>query len=293
MPVGKVKKKSKRGNSTFRRILIGFSIFILFVATVAIVCISNIKTVKKNIKKEKVQKYHSKIQVSKQVIPSSKRQKIAFIIDDIGYDLSSLNELLTINAPITFSILPYSPYARDAAEKLRCAGKEIMLHLPMEPYDYPDKDPGIGALFLWMNEEEIINQIKKDIEAVPYISGVNNHMGSRFMENENKLGIVLNQLNKEGLFFVDSLTTKHSKGKKLAKGMGLRFASRDLFIDNNQDFTIILQNLTNPLKKRNQWKSLLIVCHPYPCTISALKDAVPKIKAEGISIVPASDLTSN
>jgi len=288
-----VKKKSKRGNSTFRRILIGFGIFILFVATVSIVCISNIKTVKKTIKKENVRKYHSKINGSKQVVPSSKRQKIAFIIDDIGYDLSPLNELLKINAPITFSILPYSPYSIDAAEKLHRAGKEILLHLPMEPYGYPDKDPGIGALFLWMNEEEIKTQIKKDIEAVPYISGVNNHMGSRFMENEDKLSIVLNQLNEEGLFFVDSLTTKHSKGKKLAKGMGLRFASRDIFIDNNQDFTIILQKFISPLKKRNRWKTLLIICHPYPSTISALKDAVPKIKAEGINIVPVSDLTSN
>lgn len=288
-----MKKKSKRGNSTFRRILIGFGIFILFTATVSIVCISNIKTVKKNIKKENVQKNHSEIQVSKQVIPSFKRQKIAFIIDDIGYDLSSLDELLKINAPITFSILPHTPCAIAAAEQLHRAGKEILLHLPMEPYDYPAKDPGIGALFLWMNEKEIKNQIKKDIEAVPYISGANNHMGSRFMENEYKLGIVLNQLNEEGLFFVDSLTTKHSKGKKLAKEIGLRFASRDIFVDNNQDFTTVLQNFINPLKKRNRWQTLIIICHPYPCTISALKDAVPKIKAEGINIVPVSVLTSN
>jgi polysaccharide deacetylase 2 family uncharacterized protein YibQ len=292
-----VKKKSKRRNSTFRRILIGFGIFILFVATVAIVsivCISNIKTLTKNIKIENVRKkYQSKIHDSKQLGPSSKRQKIAFIIDDIGYDLSPLNELLKINAPIAFSILPHSPYARDAAEKLHRAGKEILLHLAMEPNAYPDKDPGMGALFSWMNEEEIKSQIKQAIEAVPYISGVNNHMGSRFMENEDKLNIVLNQLNEEGLFFVDSLTTKHSKGKKLAKKIGLRFASRDIFIDNNQDFTIILQNFINYLNKRNRWKTLLIICHPYPSTISALKDVVPKIKAEGINIVPVSDLTSN
>ncbi|HUU40681.1 MAG TPA: divergent polysaccharide deacetylase family protein, partial [Desulfatiglandales bacterium] len=114
-----------------------------------------------------------------------------------------------------------------------------------------------------------------------------------FMENEDKLNIVLNQLNGEGLFFVDSLTTKHSKGKNLANKIGLRFVSRDIFIDNNQDFTIIRQKFINPLKKHNRWKTLLIVCHPYPCTISALKDAVPKIKAAGINIVPVSDLTSN
>ncbi|MEA1935619.1 MAG: divergent polysaccharide deacetylase family protein [Thermodesulfobacteriota bacterium] len=284
--------KKKRRNSRFRRILIGFGIFILFIAAISVVCISNIETVKNN-SKERVRKYHSEIYVSRDITPPSKKQKVAIIIDDIGYDLSPLNELLKINAPITFSILPHCPYSIDAAEKLHRAGKEILLHLPMEPYGYPDKNPGTGALFSWMNEEEIKRQTKEDIEAVPYISGVNNHMGSKFMENEDKLNIVLNQLNEEGLFFVDSLTTRHSKGKKLAKEIGLRFVSRDIFIDNNQDFTLILQNFTNPLKKRKRWKTLLIIGHPYPCTISALKDAVLKIKAEGIDIVPVSDLINN
>jgi hypothetical protein len=144
-----------------------------------------------------------------------------------------------------------------------------------------------------MNEEEIRRQIREDIEAVPYVSGVNNHMGSRFMENKEKLNIVFNQISEDGLFFVDSLTTRHSKGKELAEKIGLRFTSRDIFIDNNQDFTIILQNFMNPLKKRNRWRTLIIIGHPYPSTISALKEAVPKIKAEGIDIVPVSDLISN
>ena len=274
--------------------LIGFGIFALFVAAVLIICPSNPETTKKSNRKKSVREYRQKAHISKKVIlPPSGRQKIAIIVDDIGYDMVPLKKLLKIDAPITFSVLPHCIHSIDAAERLHRAGREILLHLPMEPYDFPDKDPGAGALFSWMNEEEIRRQIREDIEAVPYVSGVNNHMGSRFMENKEKLNIVFNQISEDGLFFVDSLTTRHSKGKELAEKIGLRFTSRDIFIDNNQDFTIILQNFMNPLKKRNRWRTLIIIGHPYPSTISALKEAVPKIKAEGIDIVPVSDLISN
>lgn len=296
--------------STYKWVLIGFGVFTFLVATVLIVCILNIKTVKEkeSVKTERVRKHrpeihvskdviprhHTEIHVSKAVIPPPKeRQRIAIIIDDIGYDPKPLNELLKINAPITFSILPHCTYSVDAAEKLHRAGREILLHLPMEPHGYPDKDPGDGALFSWMNEEEIRRQIKRDIGAVPYISGVNNHMGSKFMEDKERLNIVFRQLTEAGLFFVDSLTTGHSKGRELAGKAGLGFTSRDIFIDNNQDPTIIFQNLMSLLKKRNQWKTLVFIGHPYPGTISALKEAVPKIKAKGIDIVPVSELINN
>ena len=279
--------KKKRKKSGY-----GFAIFILLVATVLIVYILNVETVRESAKKERVRKYPPETYVSKDVIPPSKRQKIAIVIDDIGFDLTPLDELLKIDAQITFSILPHCTYSIDAAKKLHRAGKEILLHLPMEPYGYPDKNPGAGALFSWMNGEEIRHLVKEDIEAVPHISGANNHMGSRFMEDEDRLDIVFNQLNEKGLFFVDSLTTRRSKGKELAKKTGIRFASRDIFVDNIQDSAIIFQNLLNPLKKRNRWKTLLIIGHPYPCTISALKEAIPRIKAEGIDIVPVSDLIS-
>lgn len=280
-------------NSRYKWILIGSGILAFLVVAVLVICLLNIKTAKEDVKRESASKETPEIHGSKDIISPPERQKIAIIIDDIGCDLTPLNELLKIDAPITFSILPHCTYSVDSAEKLYRAGREILLHLPMEPHGYPDKDPGAGALFSRMNGEEIRRQVKKNIEAVPYIAGVNNHMGSRFMEDEDGLNIVFNRLSEEDLFFVDSLTTRRSKGKKLAKKIGLRFASRDIFIDNNQDFTIILQKFMNLLKKRNRWKTLIIIGHPYPGTILALKQAVPGIRAEGIEIVPVSDLISD
>ena len=105
---------------------------------------------------------------------------------------------MRIEAPIAFAILPYTPHAREAARLLHAAGKEILLHLPMEPRSYPAENPGAGALFVDMDEGEIRRQIEADLAAVPYVSGVNNHMGSRFMEDEAGLAVVMEELRKKG-----------------------------------------------------------------------------------------------
>jgi len=224
-------------------------------------------------------------------IPSLlEKQKVAIIIDDIGYDLAPLNELLEIDAPITFAILPHLAHSVDAAEILHRQGREILLHLPMEPQNYPEEKPGRGALFLWMNEEEISQQVEEGLNAVPYIIGVNNHMGSRFMEDRTKLSAVLRQIKERGLFFVDSQTTRYSKGRELAEEIGLRFAARDLFIDNGQDYKATFQILIDLLNKRNVRKTIIISGHPYSTTIKALKEALPLLKAKGVEIIPVSDL---
>ena len=225
-------------------------------------------------------------------IPPLEKQRIAIVIDDIGYDLAPLNELLELDAPITFAILPHLPHSVDAAEILHREGKEILLHLPMEPLAYPEENPGRGALFLWMNEEEIRQQVEEDLNAVPYIVGVNNHMGSRFMEDRTKLSVVLQQLKEKKLFFVDSLTTRYSRGREVAEERELPFAARDVFIDNGQDYKATFQILMDLVDKRNPGKmeTILIIGHPYPTTIRALKEAMPLLAAKGAQIIPVSDL---
>ena len=228
----------------------------------------------------------------KEEIPYFEKQKIAIIIDDIGYDLASLNALLKIDAPITFAILPHLPHSVDVAEILHREGREILLHLPMEPQAYPEEEPGGGTLFLWMDEDQIRQQVEEDLDAVPYIVGVNNHMGSRFMEDRTKLLVVLQQIKERGLFFVDSLTTRYSKGREVAEEIGLRFAARDVFIDNGRDYKATFKILMDMVNKRNpgKMKLILISGHPYPTTIRALEEAVPLLKANGVEIISVSHI---
>jgi polysaccharide deacetylase 2 family uncharacterized protein YibQ len=217
---------------------------------------------------------------------------VAVIIDDIGYELWPVRELIAMKAPVTLSILPHCPFSTMAAREAHRAGREILLHLPMEPSQFPEKNPGDGALLLSMSESEILQNIERDMQSVPYARGVNNHMGSRFMENDEKLAIVFNELMKKGLFFVDSYTTNQTKGQYLARKIGLPFAGRDIFIDNNSDFADTVHILKSLIEKKNDWHTLIIIGHPYKSTIDALKVALPLFRANGIEIVPVSELVS-
>jgi polysaccharide deacetylase 2 family uncharacterized protein YibQ len=223
---------------------------------------------------------------------SQSRKRIAILIDDIGYDLSSLNELLQIDAPLTFAILPHYAHSIDAANILHEAKREILLHLPMEPHTFPDENPGMGALFLSMSDRQIKETVDKDIDAIPHLSGVNNHMGSKFMEDESKLDIVFRQLKKRNLYFVDSRTTSLSKGPKIARKLGLRFISRRVFIDNDNNYMTIFRNLTTRIDGEfdHTSEAMVMIGHPHMRTIQALKEAIPVLKARGIDIVPVSAL---
>jgi polysaccharide deacetylase 2 family uncharacterized protein YibQ len=219
--------------------------------------------------------------------PRAAEIKVAIIIDDIGFDLTSAKELLEIDAPLGFAVLPHSPHCGAAAKMLHGAGREILLHLPMEPRD-PDKKPGPGALYRWMGEADIRRQVEENLAAVPLAAGVNNHMGSAFMEDEEKLAVVFQELKKRGLYFIDSRTTPKSKAGELARKTGIRFAARKIFIDNGQNRDTTMQNLLGHWEKKNS--RLVMIGHPYPSTITALKEAVPLLKARGILIVSPTEM---
>jgi polysaccharide deacetylase 2 family uncharacterized protein YibQ len=216
-------------------------------------------------------------------------QPIAVVIDDIGYDLSVVEELVRIGAPLAFAIIPHTPHAVEAARILHRAGKEILLHMPMEPRSYPAENPGAGALFVHMDDEEIRRRIETGIAAVPYISGVNNHMGSRFMEDEAKLFVVMQELAKRGLFFVDSRTTPGSRGRAAAARAGVRFFERAVFIDHPPGYAIALANLTHPPRQAlEKQRPSLLIGHPIPETLRALKEASLLWRNEGARIIPVS-----
>jgi polysaccharide deacetylase 2 family uncharacterized protein YibQ len=216
------------------------------------------------------------------------RPRIAIVVDDLGSNKRVAEELLRLDASLTFSIFPLEPSSRRIAHKAHAQGREVILHLPMEPRGYPLKDPGKGALFVSMGERELLRQLRKDLEAVPFIKGVNNHMGSRFMEHGEKVRLVLQELQKRGLFFLDSRTTSKSQGYQIARELALRTDTRDLFLDNETDVQDIQAQLEKLIRIARNNGTAIGICHPYPSTITALKEMIPQIKAEGIQIVPLS-----
>jgi hypothetical protein len=224
----------------------------------------------------------------KPMLPPARR--VAIIIDDIGYDLASVRALIAIDADITFALLPHLTHTRKAAEMLREAGRETLLHLPMEPLSYPREKPGEGALFTDMNEAELIHQLEKNFASVPHVSGVNNHMGSKFMADEEKLTLVFRELKKRNLIFIDSRTTPQTKTAAALQNVYVPSASRTVFLDNERDYSRIYRVLMDVANAKDIGAPVVMIGHPYPETIRAIRDAHKVFQEKGVTIVPVSRL---
>jgi polysaccharide deacetylase 2 family uncharacterized protein YibQ len=229
----------------------------------------------------------------KPVLPKVKDQipKIAIIIDDIGYDRQIAMELYLLDSNLTFSVLPFSPFGPAIAQKLSAKGAQLMLHLPMEPFQYPKADPGPGALFASMTPDMLLSQLRKDLKEVPGVVGVNNHMGSKLTADSAKMNQIFTILKKKDLFFVDSRTSSISQGEASARLFKLRFAHRDVFLDNSQNIPYITGQFAKLIKYAQKHGTAIGIGHPYRVTLETLKIELPKLKGK-IRIVPASQLVT-
>lgn len=220
-------------------------------------------------------------------LPGDVTAKIALIIDDIGYDKNIAMALHTLEPNISFSVLPWSPFGRITSRMLADKGAEIMLHLPMEPMEYPAVNPGPGALLTSMPPDVLIAQLEKNLGEIHGVSGVNNHMGSMFTTRANQMNQIFTILKKKNLFFIDSRTAKNSRCRASARLLQVRFAERDVFLDNVQKVGYITGQFAQLKKIAKKHGAAIGIGHPYPATLETLKIELPKLKGE-IAIIPAS-----
>ena len=215
---------------------------------------------------------HLIIGIKKKIAPRviEKKDKVAIIIDDLGYNQDVLNYISQIKAPLTLAILPKLPFSRAIAEKGRSLGQEIILHLPLEP-EKETEYLGPGAIMVNMGSKEIENIINEDLKTVPYARGVNNHTGSKFTADSEKMKIVLQVLKNKNLFFVDSLVTPHSLGFKLARELGLPVAERDVFLDNDKEEEKIVSQLKELVKISHKNGRAIGIAHPSAITLKTLE----------------------
>ncbi len=219
------------------------------------------------------------------------RPKIAIIVDDLGYDSDTDLSFFRLDMPLSFSVLPYGPSTRSVVRKANKNGLELILHLPMEPKNYPSVKPGPGGLFLSMDVNKLLKVLREDLRLIPGASGVNNHMGSSFTENREKMLVVLKELKKRGLYFIDSRTTKHTVGLDLARDIGLPAARRRIFLDNNLEARALAIQMERLLSMARHRGAVIGICHPYKETYRLLKRYRSKIKSE-FQMVPVSELVS-
>jgi polysaccharide deacetylase 2 family uncharacterized protein YibQ len=220
-----------------------------------------------------------------------KTPQVAIIIDDIGFDKNISLALAGLDPHLTLSILPGAPHAKAIALLLHQRGTEILLHLPMEPMEYPRVDPGPGALLSTMTPDELLDQLRQDLDMVPHAAGVNNHMGSRMTSLSPQMNQIFTVLKQRNLFFVDSLTARGSLCRQSARLLRIPFAQRDVFLDNVQDADYIRKQLAQLLAVAERHGTAIGIGHPYRATFLTLKSEMERLKKK-IRIVPASALVA-
>lgn len=215
---------------------------------------------------------------------------VAIIIDDMGSSVAEVKAFMAIAVPLTFSVIPGLAKDREVAEAAHAGGYEVMMHLPMEPQDYPARRLEANGLLVAHSGEELVKRLENLRREVPYVVGANNHMGSRFTENEEKMRVVLGELKRDGLFFVDSMTTPSSVGIRLARELGMESAARNVFLDNVQNSDAVREQLYKLAALARRRGSAIGICHPHQATIKALSTTLPDLKSSGINFVYASEL---
>ncbi len=222
--------------------------------------------------------------------PEIPKPKIAIIIDDFGCCKKAAQKIYEIPARLTLSILPYLPYSSEIARSAVAKGYEVMLHLPMEPLS-PLHNPGKGAIYTKMSQEEITSQTRKDIiNLPPVIKGVNNHMGSRATADERVMKAMLQELKKDNLYYIDSVTSKDALGFSIASELGVRTARRDIFLDNEKDADYIRAQIKKLIEKALKDKKAIGIGHAHSLTLEVIKEMVPEIEKKGIKLVFASEI---
>lgn len=224
-------------------------------------------------------------------IPEEKRGfegEIAIIIDDIGYSIGIVKEILKIKEPLTLSVFPFLPNSKTCAEIAYASGKEIIIHMPMESNNGGDSE--IGTINEKMEEDEIKERIRKAIESLPQAKGMNNHKGSKITRNEHLMEIILKELKSRNLFFIDSKTSPRSVAAKVAKRIGLPSLDRDIFIDSINSRAQIEKNVLKLFKLAKKKKRVIGIAHPYPDTIEVLKELLPQAEIYGVKPVFVSEI---
>jgi polysaccharide deacetylase 2 family uncharacterized protein YibQ len=214
---------------------------------------------------------------------------IAIIIDDVGNELQAGEEAVALPGPVTLAFLPHTPHAKSLARRAHGAGKEVMLHLPME--SHTGNRLGPGGLTLHMTEEDFRRSLKESLDSIPHVAGLNNHMGSLLTRHPGAMDWLMTGMQEYGdLFFIDSRTTLKTVAEQVAQEHQVPVARRDVFLDNDRNPAAIARQFRQLVRLARRQGYAIGIGHPYRETMEMLTQELPRLEAEGIHLIQASEL---
>src|SRR5262249_7275233 len=145
-----------------------------------------------------------------------------------------------------------------------------------------------NVLAVELTHEELRRRLLWGLDRLHGYVGVNNHMGSRFTASESGMAMVMEELKRRGLLFVDSRTTSSTVGDRLAERFDVPHADRDVFLDNDEDGAAVLERLAQLEAVARRHGMAIGIGHPHDGTIAALAEWLPTLKQKGFVLVPVS-----
>ncbi len=215
---------------------------------------------------------------------------IAIVIDDMGDRLEAGLRATRLSGPVANAILPGTPFSKRLAEEAHKHGKEVLLHLPMESTQGNPLGP--GGITLHMTHTEFLNTVEKNLAAVPYVVGINNHMGSLLTQHPGHMQWLMELIQSHPqLFFIDSRTTERSVAQQVAHEHSIPNSKRDIFLDDDPDPEAVIAQFERLIAVAKRTGTAVGIGHPYPATLELLEEHLPDlVQRHGVKLVPLSDI---
>jgi polysaccharide deacetylase 2 family uncharacterized protein YibQ len=216
----------------------------------------------------------------------SGRPMIAVVIDDLGLNRRNTAIVNQLPGPLTLAFLPYAGELKRQTEAARAAGHELLLHMPMEPVgqDWPGPD----ALLVSLGPDQFAERLRENLESFSGFVGLNNHMGSLLTADREHMALIMAELRRRDLLFLDSKTTARSIASAEAVRQGVPSVERDVFLDNKIDLEHVLRQLARTEQVARERGLAVAIGHPHDITISALRRWLPTLEQRGFALVPIS-----
>ncbi len=209
---------------------------------------------------------------------------ISIIIDDLGDRLPEGRRVVALPGPVACAFLPFTPYADRLARAAHAAGKEVMLHLPMQAID---RDHGPGGVDMYMHREAFAAAVAASLDSVPHVVGVNNHMGSLLTRHPGHMTWLMEELKARDpqLFFVDSRTTAQTVAEQMAREAGVPTLRRHVFLDHDPSPAAVEAAFERLLALARRQGAAVGIGHPYRSTLEVLERRLPNLEAERVELI--------
>jgi polysaccharide deacetylase 2 family uncharacterized protein YibQ len=225
--------------------------------------------------------------------PVETHGRLAIVLYGFGDDARSADSSFTLPVPFGVALAPGRPESRKVFRAAHAAGREVVLHLPLEPIDYPRVNPGPGTVLVTMSPARITSMLRHDIDQAAPIAAVANHMGSLATQDMTVMRSVFHELRRADLPFVHLMPAAGAVCKSLASEMGVPYSEPDMVLDaetRGRDTRALDGRWKQALQRARDRGACVVWIRATPLARRWLTAAFRPQRLEGVSLVPLSSI---